>query len=41
MLTSEMVYMNTHVTFVLDSSGSMSKTADDTKGGFNIFLQEQ
>jgi hypothetical protein len=33
--------MKTHVTFVLDSSGSMSKIADDTKGGFNIFLQEQ
>lgn len=33
--------MKTHVTFVLDSSGSISKIADDTKGGFNIFLQEQ
>jgi von Willebrand factor type A domain. len=33
--------MNTHVTFVLDSSGSMSKIEDDTRGGFNIFLQEQ
>ena len=31
----------THVTFVLDSSGSMSKIEDDTKGGFNIFLREQ
>jgi len=31
----------THVTFVLDSSGSMSKIADDTKGGFNTFLLEQ
>lgn len=31
----------THVTFVLDSSGSMSKIEDDTKGGFNVFLQEQ
>jgi Mg-chelatase subunit ChlD len=31
----------THVTFVLDSSGSMSKIADDTRGGFNTFLQEQ
>jgi hypothetical protein len=41
MLISETVYMKTHVTFVLDSSGSMSKIADDTKGGFNIFLQEQ
>jgi len=31
----------THVTFVLDSSGSMSKIADDTRGGFNTFLKEQ
>lgn len=31
----------THVTFVLDSSGSMSKIADDTKGGFNTFLLDQ
>jgi Mg-chelatase subunit ChlD len=33
--------MNTHVTFVLDSSGSMSSIADDTRGGFNTFLAEQ
>jgi uncharacterized protein YegL len=33
--------MYTYVTFVLDSSGSMSKIEDDTKGGFNVFLQEQ
>lgn len=33
--------METHVTFVLDSSGSMSSIADDTKGGFNIFLKDQ
>jgi hypothetical protein len=33
--------MDTHVTFVLDSSGSMAKIEDDTKGGFNIFLEEQ
>jgi len=33
--------MRTHVTFVLDSSGSMSKIADDTKGGFNTFLLDQ
>lgn len=33
--------MNTHVTFVLDSSGSMSSIEDDTKGGFNVFLREQ
>jgi Mg-chelatase subunit ChlD len=33
--------MYTQITFVLDSSGSMSKIEDDTKGGFNIFLQEQ
>jgi hypothetical protein len=31
----------THVTFVLDSSGSMSRIEDDTKGGFNIFLRDQ
>lgn len=31
----------THVTFVLDSSGSMAAIEDDTKGGFNVFLQEQ
>jgi hypothetical protein len=33
--------MRTHITFVLDSSGSMSKIADDTRGGFNTFLREQ
>lgn len=33
--------MNTHITFVLDSSGSMSEIEDDTKGGFNTFLTEQ
>lgn len=33
--------MNTHITFVLDSSGSMAKIEDDTKGGFNVFLKEQ
>lgn len=27
-----------HVTFVLESSGSMSTIDDDTKGGFNTFL---
>lgn len=31
----------THVTFVLDSSGSMAAIEDDTRGGFNVFLQEQ
>ena len=31
----------THVTFVLDSSGSMAKIEDDTKGGFNLFLRDQ
>ena len=36
-----MVKNRTHVTFVLDSSGSMSRIEDDTKGGFNIFLREQ
>lgn len=33
--------MKTHITFVLDSSGSMSEIEDDTKGGFNTFLHEQ
>lgn len=33
--------MHTQITFVLDSSGSMSKIEDDTKGGFNTFVQEQ
>ena len=33
--------MDTHVTFVLDSSGSMSKIRDDTIGGFNTFLEDQ
>jgi Mg-chelatase subunit ChlD len=33
--------MKTHVTFVLDSSGSMSSIEDDTKGGFNVFLADQ
>ena len=33
--------MRTHVTFVLDSSGSMSKIRDDTIGGFNTFLEDQ
>lgn len=31
----------THVTFVLDSSGSMSKIREDTIGGFNTFLADQ
>jgi len=33
--------METHVTFVLDSSGSMAEIEDDTKGGFNVFLRDQ
>lgn len=33
--------MHTQITFVLDSSGSMSKIEDDTKGGFNTFVREQ
>jgi len=33
--------MESHVTFVLDSSGSMSKIEDDTVGGFNTFLTDQ
>jgi uncharacterized protein YegL len=33
--------MRTHVTFILDSSGSMSSIRDDTIGGFNSFLEDQ
>lgn len=33
--------MRTDITFVLDSSGSMSKIKDDTIGGFNSFIEEQ
>lgn len=33
--------MRTQITFVLDSSGSMSAIEDDTKGGFNSFVGEQ
>ena len=33
--------MRTQITFVLDSSGSMSAIAEDTIGGFNAFLREQ
>lgn len=33
--------MHTHVTVVLDSSGSMEKIEADTKGGFNSFIDEQ
>lgn len=33
--------VKTHISFVLDSSGSMSAIEDDTKGGFNTFLLEQ
>ena len=33
--------MDTHITFVLDSSGSMDAIADDTRGGFNTFLRDQ
>jgi len=33
--------VDTHITFVLDSSGSMAEIKDDTVGGFNTFLQEQ
>lgn len=31
----------THITFILDSSGSMAKIEDDTKGGYNAFLKDQ
>jgi hypothetical protein len=33
--------MHTHITFVLDSSGSMATIEDDTIGGFNAFLEDQ
>lgn len=33
--------MKTHITFVLDSSGSMAAIEDDTRGGFNAFLEDQ
>ena len=33
--------MDTHITFVLDSSGSMDAIVDDTRGGFNSFLKDQ
>lgn len=33
--------MRTHITFVLDASGSMSTIRDDTIGGFNTFLADQ
>lgn len=33
--------MKTHITFVLDSSGSMSSIREDTIGGFNSFLEDQ
>ena len=32
--------MHTHICFVLDSSGSMEKIVDDTRGGFNAFLRD-
>ena len=33
--------MDAHITFVLDSSGSMASIRDDTIGGFNTFLTDQ
>ncbi|SEH56352.1 von Willebrand factor type A domain-containing protein [Halopenitus malekzadehii] len=33
--------MDAHITFVLDSSGSMSAIGEDTIGGFNTFLVDQ
>jgi uncharacterized protein YegL len=33
--------MKTHVTFILDSSGSMNKIEEDTKSGFNSLLEDQ
>jgi len=31
----------THITVLIDSSGSMASLANDTRGGFNTFLAEQ
>jgi len=31
----------THITVLLDESGSMERLAEDTRGGFNTFLKEQ
>lgn len=31
----------THISMVLDRSGSMASCADDTRGGFNAFIEEQ
>ena len=31
----------THITVILDRSGSMESIRDDTVGGFNTFLQQQ
>jgi hypothetical protein len=33
--------MNTHISIILDRSGSMASIRDDTIGGFNTFLDEQ
>ena len=33
--------MDSQITFVLDSSGSMAKIRNDTVGGFNSFLEDQ
>lgn len=41
LLDGEEPNMDTHITFVLDSSGSMSAIREDTIGGFNTFLEEQ
>ena len=32
---------HTHISVIIDKSGSMSSTRDDTIGGFNTFLKEQ
>ena len=31
----------THITIILDRTGSMASIRDDTIGGFNTFLREQ
>ena len=32
---------HSHITFLLDRSGSMNKIADDVKGGFDAFIKDQ
>jgi hypothetical protein len=39
--TNQMKTQNTHITILLDRSGSMSSVVEDTVGGFNQFLKSQ